>query len=103
MHSLCRFAGYDSGMDDLQMKWKREGERPLTNSRVIRQENDRQFLRMAVFTLVVVGGLIIALIYGPTSLLTSLPILLGGAALIAAPYLVLKGIEWLLKRYYGEE
>ena len=58
---------------------------------------------MVVFTLVVVGGLIITLIYGSTSLLTALPILLGGAALIAVPYLVLKGIEWLLKRYYGED
>ena len=78
-------------------------KRPLTNSREIRQTNDRQFLKMVVFTLVVVGGIIIAFIYGPTSLLTSIPILLGGAALVAVPYLVLKGIEWLLKRYYGED
>ena len=76
-------------------------QRPLTNSRIIRQENDRSFLKMVVFTLVVVGGLIIAMIFGPSSLLTALPILLGGAALIAVPYLVLKGIEWLLKRYNG--
>ena len=89
-------------MDDEQLN-KGPEKRPLTNSREIRQENDRQFLKMVVFTLVVVGGLIIALIYGPTSLLTSLPILLGGAALIAVPYLVLKGIERLLKWYYGEE
>ena len=89
-------------MDDEQLNTEQE-KRPLTNSREIRQENDRQFLKMVVFTLVVVGGLIIALIYGPTSLLTSLPILLGGAALIAVPYLVLKGIERLLKWYYGEE
>ena len=89
-------------MDDEQLNGEQE-KRPLTNSREIRQENDRQFLKMVVFTLVVVGGLIIALIYGPTSLLTSLPILLGGAALIAVPYLVLKGIERLLKWYYGEE
>jgi preprotein translocase subunit SecY len=89
-------------MDDEMLKVKLE-KRPLTNSRKIRQENDRQFLKMVVFTLVVVGGLIIALIYGPASLLTSLPILLGGAALIAVPYLVLKGIEWLLKRYNGED
>ena len=84
------------------MKQEQEKTTP-TNSREIRQENDRQFLRMVVLTLVVVGGLIIALIYGATSLLTSLPILLGGAALIAVPYFVLKGIDWLLKRYYGED
>ena len=89
-------------MDDEQLNGEQE-KRPLTNSREIRQENDRQFLKMVVFTLVVVGGLIIALIYGPTSLLTSLPILFGGAALFAVPYLVLKGIERLLKWYYGEE
>ena len=77
-------------------------QRPLTNSRTIRQENDRSFLKMVVFTMVIVGGLIITVIFGPTSLLTALPILLGGAALIAVPYLVLKGIEWLLKRYNGE-
>ena len=88
-------------MNDSQLNAERE-KRPLTNSRQIRQENDRQFLKMVVFTLVVVGGFIIALIYGSTSLLMSLPILLGGAALIAVPYLVLKGIEWLLQRYYGE-
>lgn len=91
-----------TGMNEDQLNGEKE-QRPLTNSRKIRQENDRQFLKMVVFTLVVVGGLIIALIYGPASLLTSLPILLGGAALIAVPYLVLKGIEWLLKRYNGED
>ena len=82
-----------------EKKTNENGERPYTNSRQIRRENDRQFLKMVVFTLVVVGGLMIALIYGPASLLTALPILLGGAALIAAPYFVLKGIEWLLARY----
>lgn len=83
-------------------KTNEDEERPYTNSRQIRQENDRQFLKMVIFALVVVGGLIIALIYGPTSLLTALPILLGGAALIAVPYWVLKGIEWLITRYNGE-
>ena len=58
---------------------------------------------MVVFTLIVVGSLIIALIYGPASLLTSLPILLGGAALIAMPYFVLKRIEWLVNRYYSDD
>ncbi|MEJ2748599.1 MAG: hypothetical protein P8183_11945, partial [Anaerolineae bacterium] len=64
----------------------------------IRHENDRHFLKMVVFTLVAVGGLIIALIYGPAALLTALPILLGGAGLIVVPYLVLKTIEWLYQR-----
>lgn len=89
------------GMNDLHTNTEKE-KRPLTNSREIRQENDRQFLKMAVFTLLGVGSLIIALIYRPASLLTSLPILLGGAALIAVPYLALKGVEWLLNRYNSE-
>lgn len=89
-------------MDDNKLNMK-DGKRPFTNSRQIRQENDRQFLKTAVFTLVVVGGFIIALIYGSASLLTALPILVGGAALIAVSYLALKGIEWLLKRYNGED
>ena len=87
-------------MNDLRLNTN-DGKRPLTNNRQIRQKNDRQFLKMVVLTLVVVGGLIIALIYGPTSLLTALPILLGGAALVAVPYLVLKGIEWLFMQYNG--
>jgi hypothetical protein len=90
------------GMNDPQVNTDKE-QRPSTSSREIRQENDRQFLKMVGFTLVVGGGFIIALIYGPASLLTSLPILLGGAALIAVPYLLLKGLEWLRNRYNGGE
>lgn len=90
-----------TGMSDLESN-PRDEKRPFTNSRQIRQENDRQFLKMVLFSLVLVGGLIIALVYGVTSLLTALPILLGGAVLIAIPYLTLKGIEWLLKRYNRE-
>jgi preprotein translocase subunit SecY len=78
-------------------------KRPSRSSRQIRQDDDRQFLKMVVFTLIVVGSLIIALIYGPASLLTSLPILLGGAALIVTPYFVLKGIEWLLNQYHDDD
>jgi hypothetical protein len=88
-------------MSDSNLNTGKE-QRPFTNSRKIRQDNDRQFLKMVLFSLVVVGGLIIALVYGPASLLTALPILLGGAAIIAIPYLTLKGIEWLLKRYNRE-
>ena len=68
-----------------------------------RQADDRAYLWMVLFTLVVVGGLVIALVYGPAALLTAVPVLLGGAALIVVPYLVLKGIEWVLHRYYGDE
>jgi len=40
-----------------------------------------------------VGGGLIALIYGPAALLTALPCLLGGAALILAPWLLLTALE----------
>ncbi|MCP5099740.1 MAG: hypothetical protein GY943_29655 [Chloroflexi bacterium] len=76
---------------------------PHRSSRTLRKESDRKLLWLVVFTLVVVGGGIIALIYGPMSLITSLPFLLGGAALVTVPYLILKGIEVLLNRYNGEE
>ena len=66
---------------------------PPTNMRRYRRESDRKFLYLVIFTLVVVGGGLIALIYGPGSLLTSLPCLLGGAALILVPWLLLTGAE----------
>ncbi|MCP4428012.1 MAG: hypothetical protein GY803_26295, partial [Chloroflexi bacterium] len=48
---------------------------------------------MVIFTLVLVGGGLIALIWGPTALLTSLPCLLGGAALILVPWGLLTAVE----------
>ena len=80
----------------------KDEERPSQNNRAWRRETDHKFLWLVLFTLVVVGGGVIALVYGPTAMLTSLPVLLGAAALIVVPYLVLKGIELLLKRYNGE-
>jgi hypothetical protein len=45
-------------------------------------------LLLVVLVLIVVGGGLIALIYGPGALLTALPCLLGGAAMIALLYLL---------------
>ena len=73
-------------------------KRPHTNARQIRKENDRKFLLMVILTLVVVGGGLIALIFGPLALLTALPFLLFGAALIFIPWLVLVGMEKLVER-----
>ena len=105
LHSACMVCadlkGIMISMSDSKSSNKK-AQRPFTNSRQIRRENDRQFLKMVLFSLVVVGGFIIALVYGVSSLLTAVPILLGGAAIIALPYLTLKGIEWLVKRYNGE-
>jgi hypothetical protein len=66
---------------------------PSTNMRRFRRESDRKFLYLVIFTLVVVGGGLIALIYGPGALLTALPCLLAGAALILVPWLALTVLE----------
>ncbi len=63
------------------------------SSRQIRKENDRLTLIMVIFTLVVVGSLLIGLIYGWLAILTALPFLLGGALLIFVPWGVLILIE----------
>ena len=68
-------------------------ELPPTNTRRERREADRKYLYLVIFTLVVVGGFLIAVIYGPESLLTALPCLLGGAALILLPWGVLTLIQ----------
>ena len=61
--------------------------------RRFRRESDRKFLYLVIFTLVVVGGGLIALIYGPGTLLTALPCLLAGVALILVPWLILTAAE----------
>ena len=61
--------------------------------RRFRRESDRKFLYLVIFTLVVAGGGLIALIYGPGALLTALPCLLAGAALILVPWLLLTAAE----------
>ena len=68
-------------------------KRPLTGSDRIRKEAERKYLLLILFTLVVVGGGLIALIYGPEALLTALPCLVGGAGLILIPWLLLTALE----------
>lgn len=48
---------------------------------------------MVILTLVVVGGGLIALIFGPVALLTALPFLLGGALLILLPWGLLTAVQ----------
>jgi len=77
---------------------------PPTNMRRFRRESDRKFLYLVIFSLVVVGGGLIALIYGPGALLTALPCLLGGAGLILVPWLLLSMLErWRNKAEYHQE
>jgi hypothetical protein len=58
-----------------------------------RRKGDQKYLILVLFTLIVVGGVLIALILGPTAFLTSLPCLLGGAGLILIPWLLLTAVE----------
>jgi FtsH-binding integral membrane protein len=46
------------------------------------RSKDRTYLILTIGTLLIGGGAIIALVYGPTSLLTALPFLLLGSLLI---------------------
>lgn len=57
-----------------------------TNMRQYRRDNDKRLLYLVLFTLVVVGGGLIALIFGWETLLTAVPCLLGGAFLILVPW-----------------
>ena len=66
---------------------------PPNSMRRFRRQSDQRYLILVILTLVLVGGGLIALILGPTALLTSLPCLLGGAGLILVPWLLLAAIE----------
>lgn len=68
-------------------------KRPPTGSDRLRRESERKYLILILFTLVVVGGGLIAVIYGPEALLTALPCLLGAGALILIPWLLLAALE----------
>ena len=71
-----------------------EKEEPApTDTRGERKRSERTYLALVVFTLVVVGGALIALIFGLEALLTALPCLLAGALTIAAPWLLLTILE----------
>ena len=70
-----------------------EKQRDDLSSREIRKNNDRFTLIMVLFTLVVVGSMLIGLVYGWLAILTALPFLLGGALLIFVPWGLLVLIE----------
>jgi hypothetical protein len=64
------------------MSKDRKGERPW----------DRSILLLVIGTLVIGGGGVIALVYGPGALLTALPLLLLGAGLILIPWALLTAV-----------
>ncbi len=57
------------------------------------ETEDRSSLRLVIATLVIGGSAVIALVYGPASLLTALPILLLAAGLILVPWLILTAVS----------
>jgi hypothetical protein len=67
--------------------------RPPTDYRGLRKRNELSLLVAAIVVLVVVGGGLIGLIFGWSQLLTALPCLLAGAAVIAGLYFLFVGLE----------
>jgi hypothetical protein len=62
-------------------------ERPPTDFRAMRKRHERWTLIAAIIVLVVVGGGLIGLLFGLSEMLSALPCLMAGAAVIAALYL----------------
>lgn len=75
-----------------------EQSRPPTDLRRRRAQGERIALGLVIFTLVVIGGGLIAWAMGPAYLLAGLPCLLGGAGVILLIWLLLTGIEWIQNR-----
>ena len=74
-------------------------DKSTKNMRRYRQDNEKKLLALVLFTLVFVGGGLIALIFGPEALLTALPCLLAGAALMLGLWLLLSLGEMWLNRW----
>jgi protein-S-isoprenylcysteine O-methyltransferase Ste14 len=64
-----------------------------TNTRRERRNADRKLVILVVAVLVIVGGAVITLVYGPTALAGALPCLLGGAFMILGLWLLLTLLE----------
>jgi hypothetical protein len=60
-----------------------------------RRRRERELLVLVALTLIVVGGGLVAIIYGPGALLGALPCLVGGAVAVLALYgLLLLAERW---------
>ena len=70
-----------------------------TNSRAIRRRDDRALAVAVVLILVIVGGALIYLIWGPTAFVTGMPCLLGAAGVITVLWLFFA----LIDRFLGQE
>jgi hypothetical protein len=65
----------------------------MSDMRRYRRDSDKRFLILVILTLTVLGGGLIALIFGRTALIGALPCLLGGAGLILLPWWLLSALE----------
>ena len=73
-------------------------EHAPTDARRARKRQERQLLALVMAVLVVVGGGLIALIQGPSALITALPCLLAGAGAILILYLLFLLVErWITR------
>lgn len=64
-----------------------------------RKQEESRLLALALLALVVVGGGLIGLFFGPGTLWTALPCLFSGAAIILGLWLLLDRVErWLNNR-----
>lgn len=68
-----------------------------------KRATDSTFLRLVLLTLVLGGGAAVAVAFGPGALLTALPILLLGAALILVPWFLLSVLGRWRARIEREE
>lgn len=81
------------------MTKQQNSKRPPTNYRELRKQQERKFIWMALLALIIVGSIVIWLVYGIGAVLTALPCLLGGGALISLGYFLLSWLEkWLDRR-----
>ncbi len=64
-----------------------------TNTRRFRRDSDRNALLLVIFTLVIIGGGLIAWLLEPLALLTALPCLIGGAVMLSGLWLLLTVVE----------
>ncbi|MHB8132901.1 MAG: hypothetical protein ACYDH1_01650 [Anaerolineaceae bacterium] len=66
---------------------------PLT-----KQQEDRRYLFIIIGFLIIVGSLVILLVYGVNALILAVPILVGGALILILPFVLLSGLDWLVKK-----
>lgn len=71
----------------------REPVRPPTDYRAMRRRNDRALFLAVIAVLLVVGGGLIYIIYGPGALITGLACLLFGVGILLLLWLIMSAIE----------